>query len=73
LRAQLKVIAVERQDSAALLALAQKLREAAAIGGRTDVVAKVDDVIRQISAGGDAERDPDKANAVIRFLDGLGF
>jgi hypothetical protein len=57
----------------ALLALAQRLREAASIAGRTDVVARVDDVIRQISAGGGTERDPDKANAVIRFLDGLGF
>jgi hypothetical protein len=66
---------MERQVDAsdALLALAQKFREAAAIGGRTDVVAKVDDVIRQISGGGSTERDPDKANAVIRFLDGLGF
>lgn len=63
---------MERQ-SEALLALAQKLREAATIAGRKDVVAKVDDVIRQISAGGETERDPDKTNALIRFLDGLGF
>ncbi len=71
---------VERQrentEPAALLMLARDLRAAAVTAGRPDVVAKVEEVILVI-AGQDgpapAERDSDKANTVVRILDGLGF
>jgi len=66
----------ETTDPAALLVPARDLRTAAVIAGRADVVAKVDEVILLI-AGEDkpaaTERDSDKANAVVRILDGLGF
>ncbi|GAA3940113.1 hypothetical protein [Actinoplanes auranticolor] len=66
----------ETTDPAALLVPARDLRTAAVIAGRADVVAKVDEVILLIAgrvepAG--TERDGDKANTVVRILDGLGF
>ncbi|MGW4946388.1 hypothetical protein ACWEOZ_32940 [Actinoplanes sp. NPDC004185] len=73
----------ETTDPAALLVLARDLRTAAVIAGRADVVAKVDEVIlliagQQARTAGQAEpaageRDSDKANTVVRILDGLGF
>ena len=55
-----------------LLALARQLREAAAGAGRTDVVAKVDDVILLL-AGTEPQEGESKSNVVLRILDGLGF
>jgi hypothetical protein len=66
----------ETTDPAALLVLARDLRTAAVIAGRADVVAKVDEVILLIAGKEEpaaGERDSDKANTVIRILDGLGF
>ncbi len=59
-------------DDERLLILARRLREDAGQAGRTDVVAKVDDVIILL-AGAKPEADESKANVVIRILDGLGF
>jgi hypothetical protein len=59
-----------------LLILARDLRTAAVTAGRPDVVAKVDEVILLIAGRDDpagTERDSDKANTVVRILDGLGF
>jgi hypothetical protein len=64
---------------AALLMLARELRDAAATAGRPDVAAKAEEAILLITgtndAGGtgEAARDGDKGNTVIRILDGLGF
>jgi hypothetical protein len=69
---------------AALLTLARELSEAAVSAGRSDVAAKADEAIVLITgttdvAGTDAvgtdavARDGDKANVVVRVLDGLGL
>ena len=64
---------------AALLMLARELRDAAVNAGRPDVAAKAEEAIALITgpldaaAGGRAARDGDKANTVVRILDGLGF
>jgi hypothetical protein len=63
------------QETFALLALAKRLRDAAASAQRPDVVAKVDEAILLLA--GDAVGKPansdDRANIVMRILDGLGF
>jgi hypothetical protein len=65
----------ETTGPAALLVLARDLRTAAVTAGRADVVAKVDEVILLIAGRVEPAtgRDSDKANAVVRILDGLGF
>jgi hypothetical protein len=62
-------------ETATVLRLAVQLRQAAADLGRADLVARIDEVIGLIGADGDtpeAGKD-EKAGAVIKFLDGLGF
>ena len=64
---------------AALLMLARELRDAAVRAGRTDVAARADEAIALITttnrpAGTEkVARDGDKANVVVRVLDGLGL
>jgi hypothetical protein len=65
---------------AALIALAEKLRDVAVRAGRPDVAAKAKEALlilgRADGSADDAgsERPPnDKANAFLRILDGLGF
>jgi hypothetical protein len=61
-------------SSAVLLALARQLRTAARASGRDDVARKVDDVMALIATDASGEGDGSRrANAVIRFLDGLGI
>lgn len=71
----------ERSAAASLAALAVQLKEAAADAGRSDVAAKAEEAIALLAgadagspagAGESLSRD-DKANAALRFLDGLGF
>jgi hypothetical protein len=57
----------------ALLALAKQFRDAASSAGRPDVVAKIDEAILLLADTGDAAAEPDKANVVLRILDGFGF
>jgi hypothetical protein len=65
------------RDSRALLAIAKQFRDAAATAGRPDVVAKIDEAIillaRTDHAAGKVDGSDDKANVVLRILDGLGF
>jgi hypothetical protein len=65
------------QGSLALLALAKQFRDAASTAGRPDVVAKIDEAILLLAGTNDpaSHRDSgdNKANVVIRILDGLGF
>jgi hypothetical protein len=68
-----------RHEAALLLQLARQLREAATRAGRTDVVAMADEVIALLAGAPDPVDDdrkpgqPDRGNAVLRILDGLGF
>ncbi|WP_250003861.1 hypothetical protein [Actinoplanes sp. M2I2] len=55
-----------------LLMLAKHLREAAEAAGRTDVVAKVDDLVLMI-ADAEPPAAQGKTNVVLRILDGLGL
>ena len=62
------------QQSHALLALAKQFRDAAVQAGRDDVVAKIDDTILLLAPPSERPRSSgDKANVVLRILDGLGF
>jgi hypothetical protein len=65
------------QENRALLSLAGQFREAALRAGRADVVAKIDDAILLLASpvqpDSKAKSSNDKANAVLRILDGLGF
>lgn len=76
----------ETEESAAtdpetteLLKLAKQLREAAARAGRSDVIARTDDLVLLIADGtaapGDDERrrSVSKSDTVVRILNGLGF
>jgi hypothetical protein len=63
----------QRDDTAELLALAHRLRSAAADAGRGDVAAKVDDAIALLTGRGRQETEADRGNTVVRILDGLGF
>ncbi|AGZ42986.1 hypothetical protein [Actinoplanes friuliensis] len=57
-----------------LLRLAAELRKAAADAGRSDVVAKVDEVIALLAGDRVAgEGSAPKTNAIIKLLDGLGL
>lgn len=53
-----------------MLGLARQLKEAATRAGRPDVAAEAEEAIRLIV--GETESNA-KGNAVLRFLDGLGF
>lgn len=59
------------QEGRALLALGKQFRDAALRAGRDDVVAKIDEAILLVAR--EPRRGDDKANAVLRLLDGLGF
>ena len=65
------------RDSLALLAVAKQFRDAASSAGRPDVVAKIDEAILLLAGTGSSTGKPqgndDKANVVLRILDGLGF
>ena len=65
------------RDSRALLAIAKQFRDAAAGAGRPDVVAKIDEAIILLAGtddrAGKVDSSADKANVVLRILDGLGF
>lgn len=61
------------QETVALLRLARQLRLAAAGADRPDVVAKVDEVLVLIADGSTGKAGEGRANALIRFLDGLGL
>ena len=54
-----------------MLALGKQFRDAALRAGRDDVVAKIDEAILLVAR--EPRRGDDKANAVLRLLDGLGF
>ena len=56
-----------------LLALAEKLRDVAAEAGRPDVAAKAEEAMTLVSRPAGSNQESDKANVVIRILDGLGF
>jgi hypothetical protein len=64
-------------DSRALLGIGKQFREAAADAGRPDVVAKIDEAIILLAGADDgagtAGGSADRANVVLRILDGLGF
>ena len=65
------------QESLALLAAAKRFRDAASSADRPDVVAHIDAAILLLagtrdSASGRMSSD-DKANIVLRILNGLGF
>jgi hypothetical protein len=65
---------VEKPEvNAVLLALAEKLRDVAAEAGRQDVAAKAEEAAALISRPAGGKQETDKANVVIRILDGLGF
>ena len=59
--------------------LARELKDAALAADRPDVAAKADEAIVLLMGEADSsgategQQDSDKANAVIRILDGLGF
>jgi hypothetical protein len=59
--------------------LARELRNAAVTAGRGDVAAKAEEAITLLTStnepagAGEAARDSDKGNTVIRILDGLGL
>lgn len=70
----------ERPEAARLLALARQLREAAIHAARPDVAGKADEIIALVVVGDDPADGADqesgrdrKSNAVLKFLDGLGF
>jgi hypothetical protein len=74
-----ELVAGERYD-AALIALAEKLRDVAVGAGRADVAAKAEEALLLLGrADGPADdagtKRPadDKANTLLRLLDGLGF
>ena len=65
---------VEKPEvDAVLLALAEKLRDVAAEAGRQDIAAKAEQAMALVSRPADGKPETDKANVVIRILDGLGF
>jgi hypothetical protein len=65
------------QHDAALVALAQELRDVAVRAGRPDVAAKAQEAIGLIGraeTSADEKQDrQDTSNTVVRILDGLGF
>ena len=70
--------AATNPETAELLRLVKQLREAAAQAGRSDVVARTDDLVLLIAGGPAAPGDGDqrsvgKGDTVIRILNGLGF
>jgi hypothetical protein len=64
-------------ESLALLALAKRLRDAAASANRPDVVAKVDEAILLLAgtatSASNCDGGGDKTNVVLRILDGFGL
>ncbi|HET6534492.1 MAG TPA: hypothetical protein VFH03_28260 [Actinoplanes sp.] len=60
-------------DDEGLAELARRLRDAAVEAGRPDVAAKAGEAIALLSGKTEAANEPDRANTVVRFLDGLGF
>jgi hypothetical protein len=65
---------VEKPEAdAVLLALAEKLRDAAAEAGRPDVAAKAQEAVALVGRPAGRRQESDKANTVVRILDGLGF
>jgi hypothetical protein len=60
-------------DDDGLAELARRLRDAAAEAGRPDVAAKAGEALALLSGETKATDEPDRANTVVRFLDGLGF
>ena len=64
------------EAAADLIGLSVRLRDAAVRAGRLDVAAKADEVIALLDDADRGDREPgrdDKANAVLKFFDGLGF
>ena len=64
------------QESVALMRLAKQFRDAASGAGRTDVVARIDEAILLLAGDEGATETgggSDKANVVLRILNGLGF
>ena len=57
----------------ALLTLAKQFRDAATAAGRADVVAKIDEAILLLAEPEEIPGPRDRANVVLRILDGLGF
>jgi hypothetical protein len=64
---------VERPAAAYLLALAVELKQAGIRAGRPDVAAKADEIIALLPDAGKPTGGTDAGNAVLKFLDGLGF
>lgn len=73
---------VQPPDPAAgLMGLSVRLKDAAVRAGRLDVAAKADEAIALLTDAGNpivdrGDQEPrrdDKTNAVVKFLDGLGF
>lgn len=65
---------VEKPEvDAVLLALAEKLRDVAAEAGRQDVATKAREAMALVDRPATGQPESDKANVVIRILDGLGF
>jgi hypothetical protein len=65
------------QESLALLAAAKRFRDAASSADRPDVVAHIDEAILLLADTGDSASrrtsSDDKANVVLRILNGLGL
>lgn len=62
----------DQESAEKVLTLALALRDAANRAGRRDVAAKAEEAIALL-AGVEREQTTDRGNAIVKFLDGLGF
>lgn len=61
------------ESDRALLTLAKQFRDAATAAGRPDVVAKIDEAILLLADSEETPEPRERANIVLRILDGLGL